>query len=249
MKSMLSAAPRCAQVDERERASPALSRGARSNTVRSVTDDLLRRYEKRGLTGELGFGERPAVLAADLINAFTDPRLPFGSDLDAVVKHARRVLDKARRARVPVVFTTVAYEDPADAGLWAVKIPASATLRAGSPEVELDARLGRRPDESVVVKRHASAFFGTDLASSLNALGVDTLVIVGCTTSGCVRASAVDAIQSGFRPMVVREAVGDRDPAAHEQSLFDLQAKYADVVSADVVLADHVSVSLGATSP
>jgi nicotinamidase-related amidase len=212
--------------------------------VRRVTDDRLRRFEERGLTRELGFGERPAVLAVDLVNAFTDPRLPFGSDLDAAVEHARRVLDQARRAGLPVLFTTVAYEDPdlADAGLWAVKVPATATLRAGSPEVEPDGRLGRREDESVLVKKYASAFFGTDLVSRLNALRVDTLVLVGCTTSGCIRATAVDAIQNGFRPMVVREAVGDRDPAAHEQSLLDLQAKYADVVSADSVLAHLASV-------
>jgi nicotinamidase-related amidase len=212
-----------------------------------VTDDPLRRLEERGLTHELGFGERPAVLAVDLVNAFTDPRLPFGSDLDAVLEQARRVLDQGRRTGVPVLFTTVAYEaaDLADAGLWAVKMPATATLRAGSPEVDLDGRLGRRADERVLVKKYASAFFGTDLASRLNAQRVDTLVLVGCTTSGCVRATAVDAIQNGFRPIVVREAVGDRDPAAHEQSLLDLQAKYADVVSADSVLADLASVPSG----
>jgi maleamate amidohydrolase len=218
--------------------------------VRRVTDEL-RRLEERGLTRELAFGDRPAVLAVDLVNAFTDPRLPLGSDLDAVVEQARRVLDEGRRAGMPVLFTTVAYEDAdlADAGLWAVKIPASATLRAGSREVELDGRLGRREDESVLVKKYASAFFGTDLVRRLTALRVDTLVIVGCTTSGCVRATAVDAIQNGFRPMVVREAVGDRDPAAHEQSLLDLQAKYAEVMSADSVLAHLASVPAGVPVP
>ena len=212
--------------------------------MRRVTGDWLSRFEERGLTRELGFGQRPAVLAIDLVNAFTDPRLPFGSDLDAVVEQARRVLDLGRRTGAPVLFTTVAYERPdlADAGLWALKVPASATLRAGSPEVELDGRLERREGESILLKKYASAFFGTDLVSRLNALRVDTLVLVGCTTSGCVRATAVDAIQNGFRPIVVREAVGDRDPAAHEQSLLDLQAKYADVVSADSVLVQLASV-------
>jgi maleamate amidohydrolase len=208
-----------------------------------VTTDMLRRLEERGLARELGFGRRPAVLAIDLVNGFTDPKLPLGADLDAVVEQARRVLDQARGAGVPILFTTVAYDDTdlADAGLWAIKVPASATLRAGTPEVELDARLGRRADESVLVKKYASAFFGTDLVSRLNARGVDTLVIVGCTTSGCVRASAVDAIQTGFRPIVVREAVGDRDQGAHEQSLLDLQAKYADVLPVDSVLAHLAS--------
>jgi len=209
-----------------------------------VTSDPLRRYQERGLTRELGFGERPAVLVVDLINAFTDSRLPFGSDLDAVVDQTLRVLDQGRRAGVPVLFTTVAYDSPdlADSGLWAIKVPASATLRAGTPEVRPDGRLARTENEGIVVKKYASAFFGTDLVSRLNSLRVDTLVLVGCTTSGCIRATAVDAIQNGFRPMVVREAVGDRDPAAHEQSLVDLQAKYADVVSVDSVLAQLASV-------
>src|SRR4051812_18745232 len=209
---------------------------------------MLRRLEERGLGRELGFGRRPAVLAIDLVNAFTDPKLPLGADLDAVLEQTRRVLDQARAAGVPILFTTVAYDDTdlADAGLWAIKVPASATLRAGTPEVELDARLGRRADESVLVKKYASAFFGTDLVSRLNARSVDTIVIVGCTTSGCVRASAVDAIQNGFRPIVVREAVGDRDPGAHEQSLLDLQVKYADVVPVDSVLAHLASIPQGA---
>jgi maleamate amidohydrolase len=219
--------------------------------VRRVADDRLQRLEARGLTRELGFGERPAVLSVDLINAFTDPKLPFGSDLDAVIEQARRVLDEGRRMGVPILFTTVAYEedDLADAGVWGIKVPASATLRLGSPEVEQDDRLGRAEGESILVKKYASAFFGTDLLSRLNALRVDTLVIVGCTTSGCVRATAVDAIQNGFRPIVVREAVGDRDPAAHEQSLLDLQAKYADVISADAVLAHLASVPGGVPVP
>jgi maleamate amidohydrolase len=207
-----------------------------------MTTDMLRRLEKRGMARKLGFGRRPAVLAIDLVNAFTDPKLPLGADLDAVVEQARRVLDHARAAGVPVLFTTVAYDDTdlADAGLWAIKVPASASLRAGTPETELDARLGRRADESVLVKKYASAFFGTDLVSRLNARDVDTLVIVGCTTSGCVRASAVDALQNGFRPIVVTEAVGDRDEGAHEQSLLDLQAKYADVLPVDPVL-EHLA--------
>jgi nicotinamidase-related amidase len=105
------------------------------------------------------------------------------------------------------------------------------TLRPGTPVVEIDSRLGRRPDEAIILKKYASVFFGTDLVSRLNARRVDTLILTGCTTSGCVRATAVDAVQNGYRPMVVREAVGDRAKAAHDQSLFDLQAKYADVVT------------------
>jgi nicotinamidase-related amidase len=159
-----------------------------------------------------------------------------------VLDATRSTLDAARDAGVPIMFTTVAYDDGdlADAGLWATKVPASATLRTGTAQVELDGRLGRRDGESVVVKKYASAFFGTDLVSRLNARRVDTLLLAGCTTSGCVRATAVDGLQNGFRVMVVREAVGDRLPAAHEQSLADMQAKYADVVSVDRV-TDYLS--------
>jgi nicotinamidase-related amidase len=111
------------------------------------------------------------------------------------------------------------------------------TLRAGTPEVEQDPRLGRRPDEAIIVNKYASVFFGTDFVSRLNARRVDTLILTGCTTSGCVRATAVDAVQNAFRPIVVREAVGDRAKPAHDQALFDLQAKYADVVSVDETIA------------
>jgi nicotinamidase-related amidase len=202
-----------------------------------LTDEQLRQLEERGLTRELGFGRSPAVLAVDLINAFTDPELPFGSDLDGVVESTRRVLDAARDAGIPILFTTVAYDDAdlADAGVWAIKVPASRTLLTGTPEVELDGRLGRRDDEGIVVKKYASAFFGTDLVSRLNSRRIDTLVLAGCTTSGCVRSTAVDGLQNGFRTMVVGECVGDRNQAAHDQSLADMQAKYADVVSLDRV--------------
>lgn len=208
-----------------------------AGTLRPVSTDQMRHFEERGLTRELGFGQRPALLAVDLINAFTDPELPFGSDLDAVLESTRRALDAAREAGIPILFTTVAYDDAdlTDAGLWATKVPASRTLRTGTPEVELDGRLERREDEGIVVKKYASAFFGTDLVSRLNSRRIDTLLLAGCTTSGCVRATAVDGLQNGFRTMVIRECVGDRIPAAHDQSLADMQAKYADVVTVDQV--------------
>lgn len=135
-------------------------------------------------------------------------------------------------------YTTVAYEerDMRDAGIWARKMTGLMTLRAGTPEVEVDPSLGRLLDEPIITKKYASAFFGTDLLARLNSSRIDTLLFAGCTTSGCVRATAVDAVQNGLRPMVVAEAVGDRSRAAHEQSLFDLQAKYADVVSVGEVL-------------
>jgi nicotinamidase-related amidase len=123
-----------------------------------------------------------------------------------------------------------------DAGVWALKQKGVTSLKAGTPAVELDSRMGFKPGDSLLVKKYASCFFGTDLVPRLMTRGVDTLIITGCTTSGCVRATAVDAVQTGLRPMVVREAVGDRSEAAHAQSLFDLNAKYADVVSLDETL-------------
>ena len=137
-----------------------------------------------------------------------------------------------------MLYTTVGYADDglADAGTWSRKQRGLSTLRLGTPAVEIDARVAAEPGEAVILKKYASGFFGTDLASRLTSAGIDTLVLAGCTTSGCVRATAVDAVQLGFRPMVVREAVGDRSPAAHEQSLFDLDQKYADVVALDEAL-------------
>ena len=137
-----------------------------------------------------------------------------------------------------MIFSTVIYSDAdlKDAGLWGIKMKGSATLKAGTPAVEIDPRLDMRPSDSLLVKKYASCFFGTDLVPRLTSQRVDTLIITGCTTSGCVRATAVDAVQNGFRPMVVREAVGDRSKASHDQSLFDLNAKYADVVSLDETL-------------
>lgn len=193
----------------------------------------------RGLTARLGFGRSPVLLVVDFMRAFTDPERSFGSALDLEVDQTVRLLDATRARGLPAIFTYAAYDAPdlTDAGLWARKVPASATLRTGSADVALDARLERRDHEQLLVKKYASAFFGTDLASRLTTLGADTVLLAGCSTSGCVRATAVDALQHGFRAIVVREAVGDRNRAAHEQSLFDLDAKYADVVSVEDALA------------
>lgn len=195
-------------------------------------------FKDRGFGLKIGYGDRPALIVIDLVRGFTDPQKPLGADLSMQLTETRRLLDAARRADITVYYTTVSYEgrDMQDAGIWAKKMAGLMTLRAGQPEVEVDPSLGRLPDEPVITKKYASAFFGTDLLARLNSLRIDTLLIAGCTTSGCVRATAVDAVQNGLRPMVVGEAVGDRSQAAHEQSLFDLQAKYADVVSADEVL-------------
>lgn len=195
-------------------------------------------FRARGFGQRIGFGERPALLVIDLVKAFTDAERPLGANLDTQVELSNQLIDAAHDRGVPVLFSTVKYDDPnlGDAGIWALKQKGTASLLASGDGPELDGRLHYRPTDSILAKKYASCFFGTDLVPRLLARRVDTLILTGCTTSGCVRASAVDACQTGFRPMVVREAVGDRSAAAHAQSLFDLDAKYADVVSLDETL-------------
>jgi nicotinamidase-related amidase len=195
-------------------------------------------FRQRGFGIRIGFGERPALIVIDMLKGFTDPDMPLGANLDREIEAQKPLLDAAHERGIPVIFSTVIYNDVdlKDAGLWGIKMKGSLTLRAGTPAVEIDPRLDMRASDSLLVKKYASCFFGTDLVPRLMNQRVDTLIITGCTTSGCVRATAVDAVQNGFRPMVVREAVGDRSAAAHEQSLFDLNAKYADVVSLDETL-------------
>ncbi|MBV8534768.1 MAG: isochorismatase family protein [Alphaproteobacteria bacterium] len=205
---------------------------------RSAGDDL-RFFQQRGFCQEMGFGEAPALVVIDIMRAFTDPSLPLGANLDREVDQINLLLDAAHEADIPVFYSVCSYDeaDCRDSGIWGKKISGVFTLKAGSQDVELDPRLRRAPTDAVFIKKYASCFFGTDLTSRLQARRVDTLILTGCTTSGCVRATAVDAIQSGFRPIVVREAVGDRSRAAHEQSLFDMQAKYADVLGVNEVIA------------
>ncbi len=183
-------------------------------------------------------GTRPCVLVIDFTCGFTDPSCALGSDLTEQVLATRRVLDAARAKRLPVVYTTIGFEPSLkDGGLWMQKAPALADLQLGSRWVEIDERLDRQPDEVVVMKKGASGFFGTNLASILISQRVDSVVLCGATTSGCVRATAVDLLQYGWPTMVPRECVGDRAQAPHEANLFDIQAKYADVVSeADAIV-------------
>jgi len=192
-----------------------------------------------GFHGRAGFGERPALVVVDLNVAFTDPASPLACDLDDVVGAVARLLEEARRAGLPVVYTTVAYDEGArrTAAAFIDKIPALLTLEAGSRWVEIDPRIAPQPGEPVLTKLFASAFFGTALSSLLASAGRDSLIVTGASTSGCVRATAVDAIQHGYPPIVPREAVGDRDPAAHEANLFDIDAKYGDVVSLEDTIA------------
>lgn len=194
--------------------------------------DTLRFYLEKGFAERVGFGPSPALLVIDMIRAFTDLASPLASDLDAQLEAIDRLLSAARTAGLPIVFSTVAYDPELhEAGRWIRKIPSNSWLVEGSEWVELDHRLERLPSETLLVKKYASCFFGTDLASRLIARGVDTLLITGCTTSGCVRATAVDSCSYGFHTIVVEEAVGDRAELPHVANLFDIDAKYGDVVS------------------
>lgn len=189
-------------------------------------------FKKRGFAQEIGFGEKPVVLVVDMLNAFTNPNLPLGTNQDKQIVVINEVLEIAREKEVPIFFITISYDDTdmTDAGVWFKKMKGLETLRKGTYEVEIDSRIKRLENEPEIRKKFASAFFGTDLLTRLINLKIDTLIVMGCTTSGCVRATVVDAIQYGFAPVVVEEAVCDRSENAHKQSLFDLKAKYADVV-------------------
>ena len=200
---------------------------------------ILRFYDAHGQRNAVGAGVRPAMVVIDFSNAFTRGVADFpGGDFAAEIAQTRRLLDVARQHGLPVFFTTIAYADPErDPGLWGKKIPWLGCCRMGSPAVSIDATLGPLPDEPVIVKKFASAFFETDLAARMSALSVDTIVLAGCTTSVCVRATAVDAMQHGYRTLIAAEAVGDFDAALHAVHLRDLEARYADVMPVEDLLA------------
>ncbi|XVV16927.1 isochorismatase family protein [Actinoplanes sp. CA-131856] len=198
--------------------------------------DLDRDYAAAGFARRLGWGARPAVLLVDPALAYTDAGSPLHLTTGQDAAGAMLTLASAARATgLPVIWTRVHFTDKscAEAPLFAAKVPALSVFAEGSPLASFAPPLSPAPGELVVVKHYASAFAGTSLAAWLASHGVDTLVIGGFSTSGCVRASALDALQNGFRPMVVREACADRDPGPHESNLFDLDAKYADVIPLD----------------
>ncbi|MEH7547986.1 MULTISPECIES: isochorismatase family protein [Bacillaceae] len=195
-------------------------------------------YKERGFGKLLGFGKKPGLIVVDMIEGFTDPSMPMGSDLTPQINKVNALLKIIRNKDLPVFFTTISYDDDtfADSGLWYQKMEGLKTLKAGTSAVNVDPRLDFRYGDGLIVKKYASAFFGTDLIARLNAQNVDTVIIVGCTTCGCVRATAVDALQYGYRPIVVEDAVGDRSLASHEQSLIDMRQKYADVLTTEEII-------------
>lgn len=203
-------------------------------------DDLAGNYAG-AFDGSLPFGKSPALVIVDMVRAYFDPQSPLYLGGEDVLASNQRLLAAARAAGVPVVFTNVEYAPGGvDGGVFYRKVPALSVFQQGSPLGEFLPDLAPQAGEVVITKRYASAFFATHLASTLTALGVDTVLITGVSTSGCVRATALDACQSGFLPFVVRQACGDRHPAPHEANLFDLQAKYAEVIDEDAAIA-HLS--------
>jgi maleamate amidohydrolase len=197
-------------------------------------------YAERGLGARTGFGERPAVLVIDMAVAFNDPAYKVGADQTAAVEAIAELLPAARKAGAPVYYTTTAYHpDGRDAGMFARKVPALLELQLGDEGVEIDPRLAPAEGEHVIIKKHSSSFLGTNLLSLLVEDRVDTIIVTGCSTSGCVRAACLDGVSYGFRIVVPETCVSDRAEGPHYANLFDINAKYGDVMPLEEVL-DHL---------
>ncbi len=195
-------------------------------------------YQAAGFGNSVPRGVRPAILVVDFSYGFTDVRYPTASDMAEEVARTKRLADLARTGGFPVIFTTIAYQPgELEHTAWLRKARGMTALLEGSRLVEIDAGTGIQPGDPLIVKKGASAFFGTSLAALLTGAGVDTLVVVGATTSGCVRATVVDAVQSGFNVLVAADCCADRAAAPHEANLYDMGQKYADVTDADDVAA------------
>ncbi|MFI5429775.1 isochorismatase family protein [Aeromicrobium sp. UC242_57] len=207
------------------------------------SEDRAEDYAAVGFASRIGPGSAPAVVVVDICRAYLDggPFTDAHGRFEAARASAERIVDAARAAGRPVIFTRVLLAPGGvDGGWFAVKVPGLTAFEEGSPFVDFPETPAPLTGEVVVTKQYASAFFGTTLASTLRALGVDTTIVIGFSTSGCVRATALDATQHGFRSLVVRDACGDRDSTVHDANLFDLDAKYADVMSEDDIL-EHLS--------
>jgi maleamate amidohydrolase len=203
-------------------------------------NDIESDYSKAGFHGRLPFGKKPALIIIDVVMAYLDKACPLyaGPMAEAALASNERLRAAAKKAGIPVIFTGVEFTPGgADGGVFYRKVPALKHFEKGSPFGKFPPSLKPGKGDVVVLKQYASAFFGTSLASTLHAMGVDTVLLTGYSTSGCVRASGLDALQYGFIPYVVKDACADRDPRPHEANLFDLQAKYAEVVNEAEALA------------
>ncbi|HUD29148.1 MAG TPA: isochorismatase family protein [Novosphingobium sp.] len=201
-------------------------------------DDALTQDYAVAFGGKAGLGRSPALVLIDFVEAYFAPASPLYAGVEQALASALRVRAAARAAGVPVILTNVVYHPGGvDGGRFFEKVPALRAFEAGSPMGAWPQGLVPEADEIVLTKQYPSAFFGTSLASTLTARGIDQVILTGLSTSGCVRASCVDAVSHGFRTAVVAEACGDRHPGPHEANLFDMNAKYADVVSEDAIVA------------
>ncbi|MGI5376621.1 isochorismatase family protein [Streptomyces sp. CA-251387] len=209
-----------------------LRRAASRGAAREVSREALRDedYERAGLVGQLAPGTSPALLLVDPARAYVDPDCPLYAGVEPAVEAMKALLAAARRARIPVVVTRVRFRsDGRDGGVFYRKVPTLRVFAEGSPYGDFIDGLAPAADELTITKQYPSAFFGTPLGAYLTAAGIDTLLLGGLSTSGCVRATALDAMQHGFVPVVVEEAVGDRDPDVHAANLFDIRHKIGEV--------------------
>jgi maleamate amidohydrolase len=194
-------------------------------------------YNRQGFGNESGFGERPALLVVDFVDGFTDPAQFGGGNILDAVSNTLTLLAKVRDAGLPVAFTRIVYAaDGSDAGVFCLKVPGLSSLTEDAPASQIVSELSPVDGETVFSKTQPSAFFGTGLADWLAARQVDTVLVTGCTTSGCIRASAVDSMSHDFRTMVVTDCVGDRAEAPHRANLFDMGQKYADLMTSAEVM-------------
>ncbi len=199
--------------------------------VDDVLQEIMQYYLSQGMARQMSFGQRPALLVIDFQKGLTDASRPAGRNFDAEINNTLVLLEKARAKDIPVFFFVIGYDQPeVEGGLLVKKLPVLADFIIGSDNTKLDPRLKPGPQEHVMIKRYFSCFFGTPLAAMLNFLQVDTLLIAGCITSGCIRATATDALQHGFLPVIVSECVGDRAPIPHKVNLMDMQARFGEVV-------------------
>lgn len=207
-------------------------------------------YANAGFGHPVPRGQRPAVIVVDFTYGFTDTRYPTAADMSAEIAAARLLADCARAQGHPVIFTTIAYDRGEVSRLaWLRKATGMTALLAGSRLSEIDAATGNHPEDPIIVKKGASAFFGTSLSALLTGAGVDTVIVAGATTSGCVRATVVDAVQSGFNVLVAGDACADRAKVPHDASLYDMQQKYADVTGTADILSWMQSLTVDGARP
>lgn len=205
-----------------------------------MSEEIFNPYQKAGYgVGKVGFGERPAILVVDFQKAFTHSDSPLGGSplIKAAVKKTKDLLLVARIVDIPIIFTAVGYrKDQKDMGLWPLKVSTLSSVTLGSKWVEIDDELEVNGKDIVLIKKMPSAFFNTDLINILIRQQIDTVIITGCTTSGCIRATAIDSFSYGFRTIIAEECVGDQEIGPHQANLFDISNRYGDILSNEAII-------------